>query len=67
MLYIDKCWTLTELKTAEAEREVVFNEDLYVYLTILYEKRIKEKEEMGTAYRDTEKVRVYTEDGGLGI
>ena len=63
MLYIDKCWTLTELKTAEAEREVVFNEDLYVYLTILYEKRIKEKEEMGTAYRDTEKVRVYTEDG----
>ena len=63
MLYIDKCWTLTELKTDEAEREVVFNEDLYVYLTILYEKRKKEQEEMGTAYRDTEKVRAYTEDG----
>ena len=62
LLYIEKCWTLAPLKTPDAEREVVFNEDLYVYLHILYEKRKAEQEEIGAAYRNNEKIRVYTEN-----
>lgn len=62
LLYIEKCWTISPLKTPEAEREVLFNEDLYVYLHVLYEKRKSEQKEMGAVYRNNERVRAYTEN-----
>ena len=63
LMYIDKCWTLGPLKTPEAERKVIFNEDMYVYLHILKAKQMKQREEAGERYRDYEKIRVVDIDG----
>lgn len=65
LLYNDGCWTLSPLKTESSEREIIFNEDLYVYLTILLQKQKAQKKQLGEAYRDVEKVKVEDKDGNV--
>lgn len=65
LTYNEGCWTLGPLKTPEAERDVIFNEDLYVYLMLLKEKQRVQKEQAGQAYRDYERVRVEDKDGNV--